>query len=83
MMKEGGVEVLCKDIKKATLHEVTVVEHELAGGTLPPDYFNHRELVKVEMNDGSSFEILRETVDADGNFSTVSAKMVTKEVGKA
>lgn len=68
-----GIKVFQKDIKRVDIKNVTVIDHD-------GDRFPHRQIVMVEMNDGTRYDILRETVDKDGNFSTMSAKMVTREV---
>lgn len=79
ILADAGIKVYQKDIKKVDIHHVGVVEHEVGEG-LKPDYFSHRDIILVEMQDGKRYEILRETVDENGDFSTMSAKMVTKEV---
>ena len=79
ILADAGIKVYQKDIKKVDVHHVSVVEHKVGEG-LAPDYFSHRDIVLVEMKDGKRYEVLRETVDEDGNFSTESAKFVTKEV---
>ena len=82
ILKEGGVSIHQKDVANVTTHEVSVVEHQIAGGALPPDMYSHRDIVLVEMKDGTAYEVLRETVDENGNFSTVSARKITREVRK-
>ena len=79
ILADAGIKVYQKDIEKVDIHHVGVVEHKVGEG-LEPDYFSHRDIILVEMADGKRYEILRETVDAEGNFSTMSAKMITKEV---
>lgn len=73
ILADEGINVFQKDIKRVDIKNVTVVEHD-------SDPFPHRQILIVLMNDGTRYDILRETVDKDGNFSTLSAKMVTREV---
>lgn len=73
ILTDEGIKVFQKDIKKVDIKNVTVIDHD-------GDRFPHRQIVMVEMNDGTRYDIFRETVDKNGNFSTMSAKMVTREV---
>ena len=73
ILADEGIKVFQKDIKRVEIKNVTVIDHD--GDRVP-----HRQIVMVEMNNGTRYDILRETVDSDGNFSTMSAKMVTREV---
>ena len=79
ILADAGIKVYQKDIKKVNIHHVGVVEHEVGEG-LKPDYFSHRDIILVEMQDGKRYEILRETVDENGNFSTDSAKFVVRDL---
>lgn len=79
LLAEQGIKVFIKDIKTVEIHPVTVVNHNVGEG-LAPDRFSHRDVIAVIMQDGTGYQILRETVDKDGNFSTNSARFVTKEV---
>ena len=79
LLAAEGIKVFQKDIKNITVHHLNTVEHEVGEG-IAPDYFSHREVILVEMNDGKMYEILRETVDKDGEFSINSAKFATREV---
>lgn len=81
ILAEQGIKVFQKDIKNVAVHPMTVIRHEV-GKDLEPDHFSHRDIILVEMNDGTRYEILRETVDNDGNFSINSARFVTREVRK-
>lgn len=82
ILEEMGINVAERDIKSVSTHAVTIIEHEISNGTLPPDLYSHRDIVLIEMKDGTKYEALRETVDKDGNFSTDSAKRITREVRK-
>lgn len=82
ILADEGIKVFQKDIKDVKIHPVTVIDHKVGEG-LENDRFAHREIILVEMNDGKRYEILRETVDKEGKFSTNSAKFVTKEVREA
>ena len=73
ILADEGIKIFQKDIKRVDIKNVTVIEHD-------SDPFPHRQIVIVQMNDGTRYDILRETVDKDGHFSTLSAKMVTREV---
>ena len=79
ILADAGIKVYQKDIERVDIHHVGVVEHEVGEGH-KPDHFSHRDIILVEMQSGKRYEILRETVDAEGNFSTNSAKMITREV---
>lgn len=81
ILADEGIKVFQKDIKKVTIHPVTVIDHTVGEGLT--DRFAHREIILVEMKDGKKYEILRETVDKEGKFSTNSAKFTTKEVREA
>ena len=81
ILADEGIKVFQKDIKTVTIHPVTVIDHTVGEGLT--DRFAHREIILVEMKDGKKYEILRETVDKEGNFSTNSAKFTTKEVREA
>lgn len=79
LLAEQGIKIFIKDIKTVEIHPVTVVSHNVGEG-LAPDRFSHRDIVVVLMKDGTGYQILRETVDKDGNFSTNSARFITREV---
>lgn len=81
ILADEGIKVFQKDIKKVTIHPVTVINHTVGEGLT--DRFAHREIILVEMKDGKRYEILRETVDKDGNFSSDSARFITREVKEA
>lgn len=66
---DGGIHINQKDMKDVIIHNMMV-----------EDYFPHRRIFRVEMNDGRSYEMLQETVDKDNNFSMGSAKYITREV---
>ena len=73
LLAEKGIKVFQKDIKKVEKH----------GFPIPSDdgeLFDHREIWLVEMKSGKRYEILRETVDENGKFSTGSAKLVVQGV---
>ena len=73
LLDEKGIKVFQKDIKKVKKH----------GFPIPSDdgkLFDHREIWLVEMKSGKRYEILRETVDENGKFSTGSAKYVVQGV---
>ena len=79
ILADAGIKVYQKDVKSVILHKMATQEHK-AGEGLDPDYMHHRELIKVTMNDGNEYEILRETVDKEGNFSTNSAYWMIKDI---
>lgn len=66
---DAGMKVYQKDMKEVIIHNMMV-----------EDYFPHRRIFRVEMNDGRSYEMLQETVDKDNNFSMGSARYITREV---
>lgn len=71
LLAEKDIKVFQKDIKKVEKH----------GFPIPSDdgeLFDHREIWLVEMKSGKRYEILRETVDENGKFSTGSAKLVVQ-----
>lgn len=73
LLAEKDIKVFQKDIKKVEKH----------GFPIPSDdreLFDHREIWLVEMKSGKRYEILRETVDENGKFSTGSAKLVVQGV---
>ena len=73
LLAEKGIKVFQKDIKKVEKH----------GFPIPSDdgeLFDHREIWLVVMKSGKRYEILRETVDENGKFSTGSAKYVVQDV---
>ena len=73
LLAEKGIKAFQKDIKKVEKH----------GFPIPSDdgeLFDHREIWLVEMKSGKRYEILRETVDENGKFSTGSAKLVVQSV---
>ena len=73
LLAEKGIKVFQKDIEKVEKH----------GFPIPSDdgeLFDHREIWLVEMKSGKRYEILRETVDENGKFSTGSAKYVVQDV---
>ena len=73
LLAEKDIKVFQKDIKKVEKH----------GFPIPSDdgeLFDHREIWLVEMKSGKRYEILRETVDENGKFSTGSAKYVVQGV---
>lgn len=73
LLAEKGIKVFQKDIKKVEKH----------GFPIPSDdgeLFDHREIWLVVMKSGKRYEILRETVDENGKFSTGSAKYVVQGV---
>lgn len=81
VLKRGGINVFKKDIKSCEIHYMANVKHKTGDG-LEDDVMSHREIINIEMNDGTGYEVLRETVDHDGNFSTVSAKWIVKDIRK-
>lgn len=83
LLEEAGIKVFQKDIKSVVFENKKVVRHELAGGTLAPDYYPHKQVVTVGMEDGTSYILDRETVDKDGNYSEGSALWATKSVKTA
>ena len=73
LLAEKDIKVFQKDIKKVEKH----------GFPIPSDdgeLFDHREIWLVVMKNGKRYEILRETVDENGKFSTGSAKLVVQGV---
>ena len=73
LLAEKDIKVFQKDIKKVEKH----------GFPIPSDdgeLFDHREIWLVVMKSGKRYEILRETVDENGKFSTGSAKLVVQGV---
>lgn len=76
LLAAEGITVLIKDMKSAGFQCLLYVPHK-------GDYdFCHRELILVEMKNGTTYQILRETVDKNGNFSDRSAKFETREIVK-
>ena len=73
LLAEKDIKVFQKDIEKVEKH----------GFPIPSDdgeLFDHREIWLVVMKSGKRYEILRETVDENGKFSTGSAKYVVQGV---
>lgn len=70
---------LKKDIKGCEIHRMVNIKHS-NGEDVEPDIMSHREIINIKMQDGTRYEVLRETVDHDGNFSTVSAKWAVKDI---
>ena len=73
LLAEKGIKVFQKDVKKVEKH----------GFPIPSDdgeLFEHREIWLVVMKSGKRYEILRETVDENGKFSTGSAKYVVQGI---
>lgn len=73
LLAEKDIKVFQKDIKKVERH----------GFPIPSDdgeLFDHREIWLVVMKSGKRYEILRETVDENGKFSTGSAKYVVQGI---
>lgn len=66
-LAEKGVKVYQKDIAAVEKHGFPMPSED---GTL----FEHREAWLVVMKDGKRYEILRETVDENGDFSLASAR---------
>ena len=77
-LADKGIKVFQKDMDAVDRFYSTAVRRNTGHGTY--DIFNHREIYVVFMKDGTQYEILRETVDRDGNFSTNSAKFITRSV---
>ena len=72
-----GIKVLIKDMKSADFTCLLSVPHK-------NDWdFCHREVITVKMKSGLCYQILRETVDSEGKFSTLSAKFATRKVAVA
>lgn len=70
-LTEKSINVLVKDMKKIERYD------------MPPfKEIHHRIIFKVYMKDGTTYEILRESVDKNGDFSIDSAKFITREVRK-
>lgn len=80
-LKEVGIKVFQKDIESVDIHKMSYIAHDCGEG-LEPDVVPHRLITFVKMKDGTSYEILEETVDKAGNFSTDSAVFKVKEVRK-
>lgn len=76
LLAEKDIKVYQKDIARVERHGFAIPSED---GTL----FDHREIWIVEMKNGKKFEILRETVDANGKFSTGSALFKVQEVREA
>ena len=70
---EKGIKVFQKDIAAVERHGFEIPSQD-------GELFEHREIYFVLMKNGKKFAIMRETVDAFGEFSTASAKMITKEI---
>lgn len=68
-LKEYGIKANMKDMKTVIVNKLNII-----------DYFDHRRIYRIEMIDGTIYEILQETVDKDNNFSMGSAKYITREV---
>ena len=79
ILGEQGIKVLQKDIKRVTIHYLNYISHENGEG-IEPDVIPHRNITLITMNDGTQYEVLRESVDKDGNFSTESVVFETKEI---
>ena len=77
ILAEAGIKIYQKNVKSVDIHHMRVVEHSHG------DYISHRDIVIIKMVDGTTYEVLQETVDHDGNYSETSGKMVTKEVRQA
>lgn len=77
-LADKGIKIFQKDIASVIVKEMGIVFHRIGHGL--GEYFNHRDVYTVRMKDGTVFEFIRETVDEDGNYSTNSAKFVTRDV---
>lgn len=73
--QENGMKVFQKDIYSVTPHFFNIQSDD-------GHPFDHRIIYSILMKNGDRFEILRETVDANGEFSTGSARMITREIRK-
>ena len=79
VLANSGIKVFQKDIKKVELLNVTTHTSDCGEG-LAPDSHPSRQIVLVERLDGKVYEVLRETVDEDGNYSTASMRWENREV---
>lgn len=70
---EKGIRVMQKDIADVERHAFPIPSDD-------GELFEHREIYVVTLKNGDKYAIMRETVDELGNFSTGSAKMVTREI---
>lgn len=77
-LADKGIKIFQKDIASVIVKETGIVFHSIGHGL--GEYFNHRDVYTVRMKDGTVFEFIRETVDGDGNYSTNSAKFVTRDI---
>lgn len=77
-LADKGIKVFQKDIANVTVKEAGRVFHHIGHGL--GEYFNHRDIYTVDMKDGTKFEFMRETVDENGEYSTNSARFVTRDV---
>ena len=73
VLEKGGVKIFQKEIKNVVIHRFNM---ESPDGEM----FPHRIIYRVEMNDGTIYEAVEETVDKDNNFSTASGRYITREV---
>lgn len=77
-LADKGIKIFQKDIEAVTVKEAGKVFHHIGNGL--GEYFNHRDIYTVIMKDGTVFEFMRETADEFGNYSTNSARFVTRDV---
>lgn len=70
---EKGINVFQKDIAAVERHGFEIPSQD-------GELFEHREIYIVKMKNGKTYAIMRETVDASGEFSTASAKMITRDI---
>lgn len=73
LLAEKEIKVYQKDIARVECHGFPIPSED---GTI----FEHREVWLVEMKNGKKYEILRETVDANGEFSIGSARFKVQKV---
>ena len=73
VLADGGVNVYQKDIKD-------VIEHKFNMESPDGEVFPHRYIYRIEMKNGTIYEVLRETVDKNGKFSLESARFKTQSV---
>lgn len=72
-LAEKDINVSLKDIAR-------VIRHAFPIASPDGEYYDHREIYLVELQNGERYEIMRETVNESGAFSLDSAKMITRTV---
>jgi hypothetical protein len=68
-LKDYGIKAYMKDMANVTINELNI-----------KDYFAHRRIYRIEMINGTVYEVLQETVDGNNKFSMGSAKYKTCKV---